>query len=324
MRMHRSVKFQWNPLVHRKRRQKDKPLTSEKTPPIINYDSTGRSTYKTDFWEGKGREYEDRVERIAIKRLLHPWQGQRLLELGAGFGRLSDFYSGYDQVVVLDYARTQLEDARARLGDSKYLYVAADIYRLPIAEAACDAATMIRVLHHFVDVPAALAQIRQALSPGAVFVLEYANKRNLKAMLRYAIGQQDWNPYSPDPIEFVKLNFDFHPRFIEQHLQALGFETQQKLAVSYFRLGLLKQTVPPAILASLDRALQGSGLLYSPSVFTRNLVSGMRPVKLPAQVFKCPNCHSTDLQEQGEVVYCAGCENRYSKAGGIYDFREAI
>ena len=292
--------------------------------PIINYDDTGKSTYRTDFWEGKGREYEDRVERIALKRLLHPWRGKRLLELGAGFGRLSDFYSGYDQVIVLDYAKTQLEDARSRLGDGKYIYVAADIYHLPMADASCDAATMIRVLHHFIDVPAALAQIRQALTPGAVFVLEYANKRNLKAMLRYALRQQDWNPYSEEPIEFVKLNFDFHPRFIEQHLQALGFDTQEKLAVSYLRLEALKRTVPASILSTIDSLLQYSGLLYSPSIFTRNFVPGIRPAQLPAQLFKCPACHSLDVHEEGEMVACDGCGNRYSAANGIYDFREPL
>src|SRR5436190_18449871 len=119
------------------------------TPPVLNYDDTGASTYRTDFWEGKGREYEDRVERIALERLLKPAQGKRLLELGAGFGRLSSFFTGYEQVILLDYSRSQLEYARSKLGDGKYLYVAANIYQLPIAKGACDAATMIRVLHHF-------------------------------------------------------------------------------------------------------------------------------------------------------------------------------
>jgi len=294
------------------------------TPPIIDYDSAGGSTYRADFWEGRGRDYEDRVERIALDRLLKPTQGKRLLELGAGFGRLSSFFTGYEQVILLDYAKSQLVEARSRLGDSKYIYVAANIYHLPIADAVCDAATMIRVLHHFADAPAALRQIRQTLTPGAVFILEYANKRNLKAMLRYTVGKQDWNPYGEEPVEFVKLNFDFHPHYIENHLQAIGFETRRKLAVSYFRLGLLKRIVPVGLLTQLDALLQPSGLLYSPSVFTQNYVPGSRSEQLSTTLFKCPLCGNAPLHEEGDIISCTNCAKSWSKAGGIYDFREPL
>ena len=36
-------------------------------PPICDYEG---SNYRTEFWEGKGRNYEDQVERIALRRLL--------------------------------------------------------------------------------------------------------------------------------------------------------------------------------------------------------------------------------------------------------------
>ena len=49
-------------------------------PDIIDYEG---STYRSDFWEDANRDYEDRVERIALRRLL-PGGGRRLLEVGAG------------------------------------------------------------------------------------------------------------------------------------------------------------------------------------------------------------------------------------------------
>ncbi|MGC8855860.1 MAG: class I SAM-dependent methyltransferase, partial [Anaerolineae bacterium] len=114
------------------------------TPPVCNYDG---SDYQTSFWEKGGRAYEDRAEAIALKRLL-PKNGQLLLELGAGAGRNTPRYRGFERVVLLDYSITQLQQARARLGDSPhYLYVAADIYRLPFVDGVFDAATMIRTLH---------------------------------------------------------------------------------------------------------------------------------------------------------------------------------
>src|SRR5512140_3071150 len=163
------------------------------TPPVCDYEG---SDYQTSFWEQGGREYEDRAEAIALKRLL-PARGQLLLELGAGAGRNTPRYSGYDRIVLLDYSRTQLQQARAHLGDSsRYVYVAADIYKLPFVDGLFDGATMIRTLHHMADAPKALAQVHSALAPDATFILEYANKRNIKSIVRYVLHRQNWNPFS--------------------------------------------------------------------------------------------------------------------------------
>lgn len=295
-----------------------------KTPEVMSYEGSG---YKKDFWEGKGRDYEDRVERIAIRRLIPP-TGKRLLELGAGFGRLTDLYEGYEQVIVLDYSHSLLQDAQARLGKSdRYVYVAANLYQLPMADGVCDAATLIRVIHHISDVPSVLKQIRSALAPNAVFVLEYANKRNFKAILRYLLRRQSWNPFSRDPVEFVKLNFDFHPAFMEEALNGAGFTTQKRLAVSYFRLGVLKRLVPTSVLVMLDQWLQPTGGMaaYAPSMFTKNLAEGSSPARhFDGPLFKCPACGAADLAHQEDRLMCGGCGTQWAIRDGIYDFREPL
>ena len=187
----------------------------ESPPKICDYEG---SAYRTDFWEGRGRAYEDQVERLALRRLL-PQSGHRLLEVGAGFGRLTEEWHGFQQVVLLDYSFSQLQYAREHLGASdRYIYVAANAYKLPFRPGVFDAATVIRVLHHMADVPAILAQIRRVMIPDGTFILEYANKRNLKAILRHALRRQTWSPYDLQPLEFAELNFDFHPRYIQQAL----------------------------------------------------------------------------------------------------------
>src|SRR5512137_1463748 len=141
-------------------------MAPESTPPVCSYEG---SDYQTSFWEKGGREYEDRAEAIALKRLL-PSRGELMLELGAGAGRNTPRYAGYARTILVDYSRTQLEQACQRLGDSpRYTYVAADIYRLPFVEGLFDGATMIRTLHHMADAPKALSQVRQVLQSGATF-----------------------------------------------------------------------------------------------------------------------------------------------------------
>jgi ubiquinone/menaquinone biosynthesis C-methylase UbiE len=292
-------------------------------PPILDYEGSG---YRTDFWEGQGRDYEDLTERIALRRLL-PAHGRRVVHLGAGFGRMTNELGGYDQTIVLDYSRSLLRDAQSHLGtDDRYLYVAADIYHLPLADGSCDAAVMERVIHHFADVPAALAQIRAALAPGAPFILEYANKRNLKAILRYWLRRQAWSPFDETPIEFVELNFDFHPAYMARCLHEAGFHTERRLALSYFRLGILKRLVPLALLVTLDRLFQPTGQIapFSPSIFTLNFAMGDQPpYAVDGPVFKCLNCGGV-LYQNGDEVVCANGDGRWAIRDGIYDFKEPL
>lgn len=294
-------------------------------PPVCDYEG---SDYQTRFWEKGGREYEDRCEAIALKRLL-PKGGRLMLELGAGAGRNTARYHGFERVFLLDYSRTQLKQAQQRLGRSgRYVFVAADIYRLPFVDGLFEAATMIRTLHHMADAPAALCQASRVLQPGAAFVLEFANKRNLKAILRYALRRQEWTPFSPDPVEFAPLNFDFHPRAVRGWLADCGLKIEKTLTVSHFRIGLFKQIVPASILAGLDSIIQWTGMLWqlTPSVFIRaRRLSGVSAASTSADdlaaCFKCPDCGHAPLTVARERIACAVCKRAWRISDGIYDFR---
>ena len=296
------------------------------TPPVCNYEG---SDYQQSFWEQGGRAYEDQAEAIALKRML-PKSGKLMLELGAGAGRNTPRYAGFERIVVLDYSTTQLAQAQERLGRSdKYIFVAADVYRLPFKDGLFDAATMIRVLHHMADAPKALAQIKATLQPGAVFILEFANKLNLKAILRFWLGKQSWSPFTLEPVEFVKLNFDFHPKAIRQWLGGLGFSIDKILTVSHFRLGMLKRIIPTKLLAALDGIFQLTGALFqfTPSVFIKAALPGSATAIIPSNVidlFKCPECGHGNLFQEEDHLACAACEAKWSVRDGIHDFRERM
>jgi len=52
--------------------------------PVCDYEG---SDYRARFWDNQGRDYEDQVERAALRRLMPP-RGRTLIDIGAGFGRL--------------------------------------------------------------------------------------------------------------------------------------------------------------------------------------------------------------------------------------------
>jgi SAM-dependent methyltransferase len=244
--------------------------------------------------------------------------------LGAGAGRNTPRYSGFQEVTLVDYSRTQLEQARARLGDSpRYRYIAADIYHLPFAPASFDGATMIRTLHHMAQPRQALDQVRAALASGSIFILEFANKLNFKAMLRFSLGKQPWNPFSPEPVEFAPLNYDFHPATVRAWLQGSGFSIERQLTVSHFRIGLLKRLLPTRLLVWMDSAAQLSGDLwqFSPSVFARCRVNGQPQALEDVLTFRCPACAYSPLPDDTAEIVCPGCGRSFPVKDGIYDFR---
>ena len=293
-------------------------------PRICDY---GDSTYRQDFWEGQGRDYEDAVERRVLRRLL-PARGHRLLEIGAGFGRMTPEYKMYSQVVLLDYSLEQLQYARRQFGDVGYLYVAADAYRMPFQSDVFDGATMIRVIHHIEDVPTVLAQVRKILSGGGKFILEYANKRHLKSMLRHALGRNNWNPFTLEPIEFLELNFNFHPDYMGAQVSQVGFDVQQVIPVSWFRLAVLKRTLPTALLAGMDALLQRTAWAVSPSVFLDLELDGSAGEQLHLgldnrlEIFSCPQSHTMVRQEGDALISETGI--RWGIDGGVYDFRQPL
>lgn len=291
-------------------------------PRICDYEG---SDYRTRFWENQGRDYEDAIERRALHQLL-PAQGKRLIEVGAAFGRLVDAYHNFEQIVLLDYSFSQLQYARQQYGDERFIYVACDAYHMPFKPAIFDCVTMIRVLHHFENVPAVFEQIRPTLTDEGVFVLEFANKRNLKAMLRHTLRRQTWHPNTLEPVEFVELNFNFHPDYIDDALRQAHFVPQTYLPVSWLRLGLVKRFLPLSALMSLDALLQRTKWRVAPSIFTRNHVNGQSaPSNLHLQgdeLFVCPRTKSPLTREGDTLRSPEGL--RWQIRDGIYDFKTPV
>jgi len=318
-------------------------------PPVIDYEG---SPYRTAFWEGQGRDYEDAAERLALQRLTPP-TGRRIAEIGAGFGRLADLYLGYEQIILFDYSRTLLQEAVAQWGhDPRFVFVAGNIYQLSLAKASLDALVMVRVMHHLADVPMALRQIRRVLHGGSVAVLEYANKRNMKSMARWLLGRQDWSPIAKEPVEFVKLNYDFHPAWMGEQFSNAGLKVRQQLAVSHFRTPLLKRNVAARTLAKVDSWFFSPGGHYplAPSVFVQveaekdggesqfvnklekktvkneGQKAAIKEISDLSDLFSCPACggdRTLTLEHEAQFI-CQQCSKQYAKRDGIWDFKESL
>jgi len=245
--------------------------------------------YRDLFWPS--RRYEDQCDRIALRALLPPTGGS-VVELGAGFGRLANEYTGYEKSVLLDLSGVQLDAARERLRDDpRYDVVEGDIFHLPFPDASFDAVVCIRVIHHFQDPRPAIAEMARVLRPGGTLVLEAANKRNLKAIALYLLHRQRVSPFGRGSVAAsnatflprsasagqagdaghwqATTDFDHTPADIRTWLEAAGLEPRATRTVSNFRLPLLARHLPVSLLVALERVAQPvlAPLTPGPSIF---------------------------------------------------------
>ncbi len=161
------------------------------TPPVCDYEG---SDYQTSFWDKGGREYEDRTEAIALKRLSPKvdasfWNSEPAPdEIRRATSALTELSCSIIRAHNLNRPSNDSAN-RINISMSRQMCTACRLWM-----ALFDAATMIRILHHMADAPKALGQVKNVLRSGGVFILEFANKLNLKAIFRYLLGRQKWSP----------------------------------------------------------------------------------------------------------------------------------
>ena len=169
------------------------------------------------------------------------------------------------------------------------------------------------------------------MAPNGTTIIEHASKFNLKSIFRWAMRRQDWNPFDLAPIEFVELNFNFHPAWMRDQFNAAGLTVKNTRTLSHYRVNILKKILPTSLLVKMDGWAQNTGNMWqlTPSVF---LQAQAEKTEQQAAIgfFYCPNCKSalSDLPQtasaQDCILTCQTCKNDWSFEGGIYNFKTPV
>jgi SAM-dependent methyltransferase len=108
----------------------------------------------------------------ALRALLPPLRGLRVVDLGCGFGWFCRYAheQGAASVLGLDLSANMLARARDMTGTANVVYARADLEALDLPEAAFDLAFSSLALHYVVNLGGLLANVHRALRPGARLV----------------------------------------------------------------------------------------------------------------------------------------------------------
>lgn len=295
-----------------------------------------------EFWDKGKRAYEDRSERMAIRRLFKgiDKKGKIFLDLGCGYGRLFDEYSDFSHIILIDYSLKNLKIAKGRIKEylqkntekpgSVYL-IAADATSVPLEESSIDTVLTVRVLHHIGDPQKYFDEVKRILKKGCCHYLEFANKRNIKNILRYFFKRLDVSPFDEIPLKVGDTILNFHPKYISGLIEERGFRVLKRISVSNFRAGFLKKILGLWILNKFESFYQivTPWMLFGPSIFLKNLlIEGAGGKEKPSSSFdiysilRCPACQNTGLADYGShKLICNRCKKQYGLDDGIMDLR---
>jgi len=235
-----------------------------------------------EFWEDDKRYYEDQSERIALKSMLKGVDpsNKLFIDIGCGYARLFNEYSKFQRVVLIDYSIKNLRNAREKISRflsddpeklSNVLFISADATAIPIRDDSADTILTVRVVHHLDRPEKYFDEVKRILKVGSLYIFEFANKRNLKNILRFMIGKIDTSPFGPVPSQIGETIRNYHPKEIYRKLGERNIRIEKIISASNFRLGILKKIFGNKLLLFFENIYQKifSFITWGPSIFIK-------------------------------------------------------
>lgn len=231
------------------------------------------------FWHG--REYEDKAEKIALKKFFSKISKKdSVIDIGGGFGRLAEVYAPeFEKCLLIDPSEKLLNLAKKNLKNFKNLeFREGTGENLPVEDATFDTTLMIRVVHHLPNPEKVFQEASRVLKPQGFLILEFANKIHFLARLRAwirgdfgftgklePVDQRSLESISSGTIPFL----NHHPKFIFQQLERPGFKIISVLSVSNFRHPIFKKLIPLSLLLILESICHKPFAIchFGPSIF---------------------------------------------------------
>ena len=232
------------------------------------------------YWEG--REYEHKSEVYAIGEFLKKIPKiKTILEIGAGYGRLTPTYAFRAKKVILsDSSASLLKMAHDLQLVKKIKYIHSGYENLPkkIRPKTIDLVVLVRVMHHIQDPDEVFEIVGRLLKKKGYFILEFANKKHIKATVSeflkgnftFTLDIFPKNLQKREKKDTGNLPFlNYHPDIVCEKLKNAGFEIIQKRSVSNVRSPFFKKIFPLEVLLFFEKILQVplSLINFGPSIF---------------------------------------------------------
>lgn len=222
---------------------------------ISDYDQSGYD-YR-EYW--RNRQYDNLIEQYALQKLF-PTFGERLIDIGGGFGRLMDTYKDkFKHITIFDYSRNNLQVAQSRIESHQLYHITTqqgNIYELPFSDGTFDTVLCVRVLHHLGRPSLALHEIHRILKPGGALIIQFSSKlhikNRIKALLTRNAALTDKKPLN---LSETGIFYQFHPEYVIEKLKENDLTVRTQISIAHLRIPFLYRLIPANFLAKVEKVL---------------------------------------------------------------------
>lgn len=281
-------------------------------------------------WSGRDRVTE--VERAVVREAFSGRPPRRILEAGAGFGRLTPALTGLGAAVIaVDVDRETL--ARTAPLSPAQQRVAANLYHLPFRAGAFDGASLVRVYHHLSDPARALRELARVVGTGGRVVVSYAPAPSVgtlvqdvrRALLDGHRGRSRSITFSA--VSSTPVAVDPFPIFVaprretRERFAGVGLALDREVVTGLEEFPLLDR-IPAGAFVRLGTALsEAPGF---PVRFAVLSVPGRTADRLPAdeEVWACPRCADPlRVPDDPGTIRCDACAYVGERTATVVDLR---
>ena len=285
-----------------------------------------------ELWSGRRRVTE--VERCLVSDLLRREDTSRILELGSGFGRISQCILGTGpEVFLTDMDLTSLGGIVVPSPPpTKVFRVGVNAYHLPFRPTTFTGVVMVRLWHHFSRPSEVLRQIHRVLVPGGFAVLSVNPLPSVGTLVLGLKGRIQGDALIPwgltgNPEDLREIASDPFPvyasayRSIVGRIRNAGFRLERELGTGFEEFSVLRR-LPRRFYTRLAGSL--SRFPGFPTRFLLLRKEGNGPTSLPplSDVFACPRCQTpvSASPDNGRAL-CPGCGWASPPGEGVWDMR---
>ena len=255
--------------------------------------------------------------------------------LALALGAWPSSIPGYEQIILFDYSRTLLADAARDWGaDPRFVFVAGNVYDLPLTAGILDTLVMVRVMHHLADVPAALAQLQHTLHRQSVAVSGVCQQAQREIVVALGPAAAGMVPARPGADRVRRAELRFSPGVDGRTAGGGRFRRAPAPGGLAFPAGADQgsdRRRPPGAVGQPAVRRRGRLSAGAERLRTGNIAHGGAAPPVPRTRSRCGACFAARVGKgaplepvAGQRVRCSACGAAVRPRAGVWDFKEAI
>ncbi len=272
----------------------------------------------------KGREKVTMVEREVILSMIDSSPEKKVLEIGAGNGRITWALAGkFRRYYALDVTPSFLEQINPPPGANKLIRIAGDLYNMPFLDGSLDTIVMIRVFNFLQSPETALREFSRVLKPGGSAIISFFHTGSVATILdRVKYKGKATVPRSRHVRKVLNSNFEesfYSVPYFKEISSAAGFRTVHSRSCGLEDYSPFAP-LPAKLFVKLSVLPDILGLIPHVFIYMQKVEAHPAAISDEEEIMACPVCHEpvpAEFPHSGQVMNCHNC-------GHVFEFRNGV